>query len=402
MSCEAPAKLPIVALQGSHVAFVVLLAWHAIGVVGCEKDAPQVDPPQPTACEYAPGNRNYTWRIDTIGWFPSVLGGVWAFSDSNAFVMGQLVDCSTPRRVFPGRRWDGKTWDYNIYTTYFQLGIDVADVTGDENVMVVVGSWGMEPTMYAGAGEFDNRTKKWRSYHFDLTGKLRAVWTDGNGYFVAMGDSGLTCTKDGYNSDWVCQRIPTNFTFYKVNGVSKHEVYALGHLNMASGASYTQIQKFDGNTWVKMFDGMTPSTGILNLTPQDTPTDVWPLRCSITDSLTLYVVGDYSYIFRSLGQETSFERTNLSDLGLPLKQNGRTALDINAFNPCDIWILGTRFNFYHWNGSDFQKIVIPGLPNDDLTFGDQQRMVKTSSGKIFMPSELGASQIYGMVQGIPN
>lgn len=73
---------------------------------------------------------------------------------------------------------------------------------------------------------------------------------------------------------------------------------------------------------------------------------------------------------------------------------------IDLLTPGDIWIFGTKYNFYQWNGSNFQQIVIPGLPAPDSQYGEQRRIVKTSSGKVFLPSEV-SSQVYVVAQGTP-
>jgi hypothetical protein len=111
------------------------------------------------------------------------------------------------------------------------------------------------------------------------------------------------------------------------------------------------------------------------------------------------VIGWESVLFESHGQNLEYKAKNLTDMGLPLRTLGRTGLKVNLFTPNDIWIIGTRYNFYHWNGLDYQKMVIPGLPNDDTQFGFQRRMVKTASGKLFLLSEV-SSQVYVVAQGI--
>ncbi|MFH2030643.1 MAG: hypothetical protein ABIJ40_08535 [Bacteroidota bacterium] len=123
-------------------------------------------------------------------------------------------------------------------------------------------------------------------------------------------------------------------------------------------------------------------------------------RCSITDSLKLYLIGWESFLLESKGQEFNYKIKNLTTLGLPLRNLRRTAFRISLFSPDDYWIFGTRYNFYHWNGTDFQKIIIPGLPNDNIQFGGQHKMVRTATGKIFLPSEV-SSQVYVVVQGTP-
>ena len=379
---------------------LIILFSFLLFNLGCKKPPTQPPDEKPTTCTYPTGNRNFNWSIDTVAWFPSTLGGIWAFSDSDAYLMGNIFQ--RPNGVstgYVGLHWNGKKWDTNINGTVEEIKHVANDVTGDDHYMVSVGNWSIDPPKPA-LGEFDNNTKKWKGYQYQIQGELRSVWTDGKGYFIAAGDNGMVYTKDGYTADWVYQKAPTEFNFFRVHGISKDELY-LRCDKAVPGNHFQQIWSYSNSVWLKLVDNQdTTNTPIKIPEAGFSIYDVSALRCSITDSLKLYIIGDESFVFESKGQSLDFRKTNLSKLGLPLKQNARTGLDINAFSPNDIWIFGTRYNFYHWNGSNFQKIDILGLPNDDNQFGDQRKMIKTSSGKLFLPTEV-SSQVYVIVQGTP-
>jgi len=332
---------------------------------------------------------------------------------NDAYVLGTIEDGKLPYQSRWGRHWNGTTWEDNInakpgYTdnvgNWVEGDITIAprnDVTGDDHFMVAVGLWGYSTTTYAGVAEFDNSTKKWKCYKLQSVGELRCVWTDGKGYFIAAGDNGMFYTKDGYTADWVYQKAPTDYNFLRVSGVSKNEIYVLGYYN-TGGRSYHEIWRYYSQDWVKLYDDKDTTGNYLHIPNAEyVAADIYPSRCSITDSLYLYVIGWESMLFKTKGSSLSFTGTNLSEYGMLLRENGRTGLDINAFSLSDIWVFGTRYNFYHWNGVDFQKVIIPYLPNDEITFGDQRKMVKTKSGKMFLPTEV-SSQVYVVMQGTSN
>ena len=380
--------------------FSLVLISSLLLNLGCKKDPTQPPDDKPTTCTYPAGNRNFTWNIDTVAWFPSSLGGVWAFSDSDAYLMGNIFQ--RPNGVstgYIGLHWNGKKWDTNINGTVDEIKHVANDVTGDDHFMVSVGNWSIDPPKPA-LGEFDNRTKKWKGYQFQIQGELRSVWTDSKGYFIAAGDDGMIYIKDSYTAEWFYQKAPTEFNFYYINGITKEEVYITGVQNLATGEQYTQGWKLYKNSWIKLYDTKDTSDTPLHLTASDYPIDMGVWRCGITDSLKLYVIGDQSYLFESKGQQLEFRKTNLSNIGLPLKVNGRTGVRVNVFTLNDIWIIGTRYNFYHWNGENFAKMVVPGLPADDMQFGWQLRLIKTKSGKMFFGSEV-SSQVYVVLQGRP-
>lgn len=379
--------------------FIVAIILLLFSGTECKKEPPVIPPPPPTTCEYAAGNRSFSWRSDTVAWWPSTLGGVWAFSDTDAYLMGYIGEGKPPWRIFVGKHWNGTTWDTNINGTVDEIKHVANDVTGDDHYMVSVGNWAINPSK-PGIGEFDNRTKKWTGYQFQTSGELRAVWTDGNGYFIAVGDSGMVYTKDGYSTGWVYSKAPTDYSFHKLSGLAKSEIYIMGYKSI-SGTTYSQLWKLGGSLWTKFLDNFDTSTAIIKI-PGDQYTfgDVYANRCSINDSLQLYVVGWESYLFEAQGASSKFKLTNLSSLGLPLRSLGQTALRINGFSPKDYWVSGLRYHLYHWNGTDFQKIEPhSSLPYGTL-WGEFSKVRRSPSGKTWMILEM-SSQVYAVLQATP-
>ncbi len=309
-----------------------------------------------------------------------------------------------------GRHWNGIQWEDEIHGkwgfdngtgTWLDIAIDpVGEVIGDDHFMVSVGYWGVGGTIYPGVAEFDNNTKRWTSYHFQTPGELRCVWTDREGYFVSVGDNGMVYTKDGYSASWVYSKAPTDFNLFRLTGVSKDEIYVSGYQGSPTNEFSYQGWKVYRGAWIKLYDTKDTTGTPFHITSADYPSEMGVYRCSVTDSILIYLIGDQSYLFKSFAQMLNFTRTNLSELGLPLKALGRTGLHVDLFSPKDVWIIGTRYNFYHWNGSDFHKLTLPGIPSDDLQFGSQRRLVMTRTGKLFFPTET-TSQVYVVDQGNP-
>lgn len=380
----------------SFRSFFILItsSIYIVGFSSCKPDRTGPD------CNFSAGNRDFTWRVDTLALFPSSIGGVWAFSDDDAYLMGAIwKDEDGEKRFYAGLRWNGIEWSGDIHgTTENDVKHFSNDVTGDRSHLVSVGMYDFSNPK-AGLAEFDNRTKKWKGFQFQTEGELRSVWTDGKGYFIAGGDNGIVYIKNGYSSDWVFIKAPTEFHFYSISGVSKNEIYLLGKRYIES-VSYPEIWKYHNSNWIKLMDYRNTEGTSISIPNNDfSVNDLSAFRCSKTDSLQLYVVGWESVLFESKGQDMSYSATNLTQEGLPLRTLERTGLKVNLFTPNDIWIIGTRYNFYHWNGMDFQKMVIAGLPNDDTRFGLQRRIVKTETGKVFLASEV-SSQVYAVAQGI--
>jgi hypothetical protein len=345
--------------------------------------------------------------LDTVAWWPSTLGGVHAFSDSDAWVMGDMYGpvINGHNTSYVGLHWNGEAWKERI--SFLNLLVKANDVSGDDHFMVAAGYRLYSDTMggaisKSAIAEFDNNSKQWKTFQFETIGELYSTWTDRKGFFIAVGANGIIYTKDGYTSDWVYQKAPTDFHFTKITGLTKNEMYSISQLPTVAGIVYQQYWKYFNGKWIKLYDNKdTTGTPVILNNTDNGMYDVGVSRCNVSDSLKIYMVGWESFLLESKGQSLEYKITNFSELGLPLRNLGRTAGRINVYSPNNYWVFGTRYNFYHWNGSNFQKIEIPGLPNDDAHFGNQQKMVKTLSGKLFLPTEI-SSEVYVVVQGTPN
>ena len=379
----------------------VLISFVLLNL-GCKKTPTQPPDDKPTTCTYPTGNRNFTWRMDTIAWFPSTLGGVWAFSDSDAYVMGYIFEGKPPYSFSVGLHWNGKIWDKSINGSFSEINHYPNDVTGDDFFMVTVGYWAIGQEK-AGFGEFDNRTKKWKGYQTQMPGQLRSVWTDGKGFFIAAGDNGMVYTKDGYTAAWVYQKAPTEFNFYKVSGITKNEIYLRAARSLTTGEHYTQIWKYYDNSWTKLMDNQDTTNTPIKITQSangNIVNEIDVFRCSITDSLLLVVTGRESYEFYSKRNSNEFTKVNLTSKGLPLSQLHKTGLYVTLYSPNDYWITSADYDLYHWNGKDFKKIEpSPSLPYGQ-PWGVVSRIKKNNSGKIWMLLEMDP-QVYAVIQGTP-
>ena len=377
--------------------FAMVIVLCMLPDISCRKSP--VAPQPTTNCDFPPGNRNFSWRTDTVAWWPSEVGGVWAFSDTDVYVMGDMHGPAMDgaNTTYLSLHWDGKEW--GVPGTYNDIQHLSKDVTGDGHFMVSVGYWSVGDDK-AGLAEFDNNLKKWTGYEFQMPGDLYSVWTDSKGFFIAVGDNGMIYTKDGYNSQWVYSKAPTSFTLTRIRGVSKTEMYISALLYNAADQEYNQYWKYDGTNWYKLFDNQDTTGNVIAL-PADYSkmTDVAPYRCPATDSLKLYLAGWNSFLLQSKGQAQNYSVQNLSP-ALPLHNMGNTAVIVDLFTPNDIWMLSPEYNFYQWNGADFEQVYIPGLPGPETYTGIVRNMTKTQSGKIFFPAEV-SPQVYVVAQGTP-
>lgn len=375
--------------------FVIAIFPIAI-LLSCKPDRTGPD------CNSSSGNRDFTWRADTVAWFPSRMGGIWAFADDDAYVMGSIIRYENGQsQGYLGLRWNGTEWTNDINGSVEEIKHVANDVIGDKFYMVSVGNWSRTPSK-PGIGEFDNRTKKWIGHQYETEGELRSVWTDGRGFFLAVGDNGMVYTKSGYSAEWVFTQAPTDYHLTKISGVSKNEIYIQAFKYTTLNEPLHQLWKLYNGEWTKLMDSVRPS-GMPIQVPEagESITDWATFRCARTDSLSLYLTGWESFRFESAGQNLSFTKYNLRDEGLPLRAMGQSAWQISVFSPNDIWIRAARYQIWHWNGMDYRKIEPdPSWPYGQL-WGSTSRMQRSASGKVWMLLETD-NQVYSVVQGMPN
>lgn len=378
-----------------------ILAIAVISINSCA-DPDSVTKPEPeTNCAYPVPNTNFSWRTDTVAVFPSTLGGLWAFSDSDAYLMGYIAvrNANNQTDIVVGRHWNGKKWE-NLKDAPMDIKHYASDVTGDDHFMVSVGSWHIGNEK-AGLAEFDNRTKKWKGYQFQTPGTLYSVWTDKKGYFIAAGDNGMVYIKDGYSAEWVYVKAPTDFHFRTVTGVSKNEVYIFAGKYTIDGIRYNQIWKFSANSnWTKLVDNEDTTGSYIRFPEKDISTyDVGVYRCSNSDTLYLYLIGNRSYELKSKGNSLDFEITDLKYKLLPFFYEN-SALRIFVNSPNDYWVTGLRYRIYQWNGSSYRS----HSPSMKFQYGElwglASSIKKSNSGKVWMIIQL-APQFYSVAQGIP-
>lgn len=355
---------------------------------GCENPSSPnkkdpVDPPPTTSCDEPKTTNDYTWRIDTVGHWPSDLGGVYAFSDSDAYALGDIWD---GKEVYAGLHWDGKKWGKITSGTGDDIGHSSLAISGDQNLMVSVGYAGVaNPTPVL--AEFDNRTKKWKATKFSGFGAVTSIWTDGTGLFLAGGSYGKLYRKNGYSSSWVTLSCPFDGQIDGIKLLSNGELY----ISQYNNSSQYQFWRQKNGVWQKIYDSSQPdSTRYIQFGFDE----LWGFDmfyCPVTKILAMYTftTRNKTLVYkpeydRFFGTENSYEQA-LGSLGHKAK----------VFAPNDIWFWGGAW--FHWDGKTTQRFKFPGYPS----FVTGTVPSKTKTGKVFIPLN-NEGQVWLIAQGVPN
>lgn len=366
-------------------------------MAGCH-DPASVNPPDntlPTDCDEPKSTQNYTWRIDTVGNFGSSIGGVYAFSDSDAYVMGFLM--KNDRNAVIGLHWNGNVWSENIYATPLEIGHVSLASTGDKNIMVSVGMDGFGNPNHALA-EFDNRTKKWKKKVYSEPGQFYSVWTDKKGFYAAGGSNGFLVYKNGEGSDWVKQDVPPEASgnIRYIEGLNLNDLFLSVEKYENLDFRY-QFWRVQNNGWKKIYDSFQPDSNRYLKVKHRTDFFGFDINyCGITNRLMLF-----AYAFGNLEiLEYSHEKDWFFEADVPYRNGiGGSAHIADAFATNDIWFTGILW--HHWDGKTVNYIEFSGYQE----FTSSWNATRSPSGKVFLPlgrSEGSFSYTWVIAQGTPN
>lgn len=354
--------------------------------ISCGRDSNPVDPIVPIkSCDAEKVTQNYFWRIDTIGLWPTYFGGLHAFSDSNAFAMGYI------NGEYLGKHWDGKNWTTNLFGTPMEIGHWSEAVTGDNNLMVSVGSADVGLPGIPAIGEFNNNQKKWKKTVFQSTGKLSAVWTDQNGFYIAGGSNGFIVVKNSNSSEWQIVPSPVKGTISWISGINKDQIYLSSYFyNTSASSSTNELWYYNSGVWTKLYNSEMPDSSSYFEFNGDNKFQGFELNfCSETNEL--------HFLVRSKELQFYFwdSKANRFKLEYPpyFTSTSRNSTNAKVFAPNDIWFSG---NYYqHWDGKTVQRVNLP------RNFELGSIVFKTISGKVFIPMGHLSGGGWIVAQGTP-
>jgi len=374
---------------------IVVLCFY-FSIVSCKNPTENtiLNPPVSIDCNEPKSTQNYTWRIDTIGDFGSHLGGIYAFSDTDAYAMGFLW--SNKKNGTAERHWNGKVWSENVYATGLEIGHYSLAATGDEKIMISVGYASVGNPVHALA-EFDNRTKKWKKKVFSQPGQFYSVWTDKKGFYAAGGSNGFLVFKNSEGSDWVEQSVPSEAkgTIKYLKGIDFNDLFITVE-KVENLDYYRQLWRLQNKKWKKIYDPLQPDSVRYLKTNGRTDFFGFDLSyCPSNNLLTLYAFGNTVEIYHYNSVTNRFIEADV-----PYREGiGGSAQAINAYSPNDIWFRGVLW--HHWDGKTVKYLDFPGYE----AFDNSWNATRSPSGKVFIPlgrSEGSFGYTWVIAQGTPN
>jgi len=189
-------------------------------------------------------SHNYTWEIDTIGTFMSILEGVWGTAPDNVYAVGTIYLPNFPpynsTRIV---HWDGKIWQ----PLNFDGNGPEAIFGFSDSDFWIAGDWGSPSTQRAYIGYWNGTN--WQHWQLEFE-TLKAIWGTSSSNMYAVGVQGEIIHFDG--ASWTSMPSGTDYLLNDIWGTSENDIYITGR-NSATGEGI--LLKYDEGTWEKIYDG---------------------------------------------------------------------------------------------------------------------------------------------------
>jgi hypothetical protein len=299
---------------------------------GCKKN-PVIPPDTPDTTSH-----NFSWQIDTIGVYPSVLEGVWGTDINNVYAVGLIYYSFSPIKYTAIIHWDGVKWSSLDYLEGYLNSI----YGFGKNDIWAVGNWRVGYDAYALITHWNG--KKWTTWKFMQSdsisgqfGGLTSVWGTSSSNLYAVGAAGLILHYDG--SSWTQQSSGTDFSLIDIWGFDKEHIFAAGlSNNLGNGV----LQKFDGKTWSTITEGGNTNDSKILYGGFESVWGNSPDKLFLVGALCYEGVPD-NWKLSSIPYNSPGD--NLTGLA------GMRCVRGDASN--DIFICGDMDLIIHWNGSNW-------------------------------------------------
>jgi hypothetical protein len=286
-------------------------------------------------------SHNFTWRIDTLGKYPSFFHDVTVIDQNNIWAVGEIT---TDSGTYGGAHWNGTKWKLQKFARDGNPSVSpiksIQSVNGtNTNMWIVTGS------IYLWDGK--NLNRKWLVPSF---GKgVEQIWkvSDDDIYFV--GGSGTIVHYDGKTFKEV--QTNTNIRLQRISGNSKGNVFVTGYEQNGDAIA---LEIVDGNV-KELYHSEGPSN-----VPQG----------NYGKFLSVWAGSDNVYFLTNAGLLTLNIKTrkkilsNSYEITYPFAKH-----DIEGQSENDLVIISGRGKVVHWNGSSWalQNEIYDQYPNQTLT-----------------------------------
>lgn len=284
--------------------------------------------------------REYTWMMDTISYSEldqTHMYDIWASSPQDVYVVGH---CSSPG---PGTMWhyDGQSWSTTGYHAAeggpIQGAIELYDVFGFSSKDVwAAGEWKYRTSHYSVCAHYNGQS--WEEIGQRVEGtRFLSVWGSSPDDIWCGGVNGIYHLEGG---EWQAVEVPRpsmRIEFRSMVGFSSQDIYAIGvkaDVISPIDSTYYDLYHYDGNNWTVI----------------DSTVEAWDGSSLPHFGYHLKIIGGELYsTYENLYRYEGHQWVKL------LEGNIRNVTGTARDNLFACGRLGTA---YHYNGSDWQQLVL--------------------------------------------
>ncbi len=351
--------------------FIILNLTFLI-VWSCSENGVKPPPPEEKLCEITDSTSHaVTWRIDTIGVWPSVLYDVSAIDENNVWAVGEIW---TPEKDTVWNNENTKNnavkWNGNEYE-YYQLEVSLSDgqpiIQGLQVALPFTENniWLFSSSAYV---RWDGI--EWHSsWKFERKGAISSAWGASSSDFYLVGSNGSITHYNG--SSFTLMETGTDISLFEIKGfvdpqTGKQHVWALGFENGKS-----VVLKLEDGVWTNVWDMELLQNNFR-----------FPHALYLDNSKT--IVMDIWNGPEQKGRLYCFNQNDFTEYKM-LAEHGTFSSGIGGSGINNIYIGGSRYRVEHFNGNTVFKY-------DNLLGGGSQTKTIYHKNRIYICGDTGAQK----------
>lgn len=289
-------------------------------------------------------SRVYTWQVDSIGSYVSILRDVSVIADDDIWAVGMLgIGGADPViRTHNALYWNGQEWE-PVYIKYKHLSTTIADSAYGLNEVTAVHAIRSDAVWAAGSTPYFYDGETWTSYQhensnwYKWTHSVMDIWArnDDDVYFVGL--DGYAHHWDG--TDFTRIDLGTDYDLVNVSG-NEDRVFVVARNGQLDGSLvYEQAT----GQWSMLLESYYRD--------EDPAIGQWGGFTSVDVLEDTAYFGTSSGLLKYAYETETFELVPDSVIGIPFY----TIEEVSVLAPNDIHLFNFDERYYHFNGLDWKR-----------------------------------------------
>jgi len=289
-------------------------------------------------------SRIFTWEVDSIGSYVSILYDASVITDDDIWAVGRLGGWGeTPEELqYNALHWNGEEWE-KVWIKFLHVSTTGSDSPYALNELTTVHAIRADAVWAAGSTPYFYDGETWTSYQHEnsswdmWTHDVLDIWArnDDDVYFV--GRDGYAHHWDG--TDFTLLDLGTDMDLTNVSG-SEDRIYVVG-FNRYNGSSIV-IENLQGN-WRRLLE--------MEAEPEDPENGLWGSITSVEVWGDTAYFGAFSGLLKYAYKSETFELVPDGVIGIPYY----AIEEVVVLTPGDIHLFNYDERYYQFNGLNWKR-----------------------------------------------